>query len=403
MPFKILFVDDDVNIISSFKAMMHGVRKEWNCRYVTDARDALKLLEKVKFDIVIADMRMPHMDGAELLKEVAEIQPDSVRVILSGYSNMQALIKSAKHAHQFISKPCNSECLIRTIRRLMDIRHVLTNDSVRSMVTRLDALPALPDLYIAISEELNKPTPNLQKIGELVAKDPGISATLMKVVNSSFFGFYETVSSPSRAAVLLGTDILKGLILGVHFLQEIDTSVLGSYSVEKLWDHCLQTGYFAKAIGAAMSDADDFITDCFISGLLHDIGKLIFVTMMTDEYRTVLEFVGENGGPVVDSEQERLQLTHAEVGAYLLGLWGFNENVVTGVYCHHSLDVCTGRFGTAHAVHVADVLQHELGERNPRYTFSGLNTDKLASAGLAQHLDGWRGICLEMMEAHIAE
>jgi len=398
MTLKILFVDDDQNILDSFKAMMHGMRKEWKSFFATDAHAALELVNKEKFDIVIADMRMPLMDGAELLKEVAKIQPDTVRIILSGYSEIKALLKSAKHAHQFLSKPCSSEVLIDTIRRLMEIRHVLSNSAVRSIVTQLDTLPALPDLYFQITRELEKTTPDLKKIGELAKQDIGISATLMKVVNSSFFGFYETVSSPAHAAVLLGTDVLKGLILSVNFLQELDAKILGSYSVGQLWEHSLQTGYLAKAVSTNMGEDKKTRNNCFVAGLLHDIGKLIFITEMSSQYGKVLQVVREEGGPIVDVEKRLLGVTHAEVGAYLLGLWGFNETIVKSIYCHHSLAHCGDEFGPAHAVHVADVLQHELAPRESDYEFTDINSVKLKSAGLMQHVDEWREACLKAMD-----
>ena len=400
---KILFVDDDRNILDSFRATMHGLRREWKSRFASTGQEALGLLSKAEFDIVITDMKMPDMDGCKLMSSVADMQPDTIRITLSGHSDMQSLLKSAKHTHQFLSKPCNTEVLIGTIRRMMDLRPVLTDHKVRGIVTGLDTLPVLPDLYIEITHELNKPEPNLQKLGELVKKDPGISTTLLKVVNSSFFGFYGSVSCPARATILLGTDVLKGLVLGVNFLQELDTDILGPYSIEKLWEHCLQTGYLSKEICSLMDKDEKTVTDCFVGGLLHDIGKFVFITEMNKKYQEVLEHVREFGGPVIDVEKKILGVSHAEVGAYLLGLWGFNEEIVKMVYYHHSLDNCAETFTPTHAIHAANVLQHELIPHTKGYIFTEFNADKLASAGLLKHITDWRAACNNLLEINDEE
>ncbi|NDV22716.1 response regulator [Desulfovibrio sp. JC022] len=395
---RILFVDDNQNTLDSFKAVMHGLRREWKSRFAPTAQDALQMISQETFDVVITDMKISGTGGCALLKKIEEIQPDTIRVVLSGHSDMQLLLKSAKYAHQFISKPCNTEILISTIRRMLELRHILSDPNVRGIVTSLATLPVLPDLYIEITNELNRPEPNLQRIGELAKQDPGISTTLLKVVNSSFFGFYGSVSCPSRAAVLLGTDVLKGLILGVHFLQELDTEILGPYSIEKLWEHCLQTGYLAKEICTLMNKDKKTVTDCFVAGLLHDIGKFVFITEMNKKYQEVLANVREFGGPVIDVEKRILGVTHAEVGAYLLGLWGFKEDIVKMVYFHHSLENCDTVFTPTHVIHAADVLQHELIPHTSGYVFTELNADKLASAGILKYVKDWRDACHNLLE-----
>ncbi|WP_321402394.1 response regulator [Maridesulfovibrio sp.] len=400
---KILFVDDDQNILDSFKAIMHGLRKEWKSKFASTGQEALDMVGKTKFDIVISDMKMPDMDGNELFKRIDKIQPDTIRIMLSGHSEMQSLLKSAKHIHQFLSKPCNTDVLIETIRRMMGMRHILVDKGVREIITGLVTLPALPDLYIKITSELNSPEPDLQKIGELAKQDPGISTTLLKVVNSSFFGFYGSVCCPSRATVLLGSDVLKGLILGVHLLQELDTDILGPYSIEKLWEHCLQTGYCAKKICKQMNESDKIATICFVSGILHDIGKFVFITEMNKKYREVLEGVREFGGPVIDVEKKILGVSHAEVGAYLLGLWGFSEEIVNTVYYHHSLENCGDGFQPIYAVHAADVLQHEITPHASDYKFSELNIDKLDAAGVLTYINDWREACDTLLESQNEE
>lgn len=189
---KILFVDDEKAVLDGFRTMMHSKRKEWKSSFAISGADGVELLEDTSFDVVVSDMRMPGMDGADFLAKVAERQPGAIRIILSGYSDMPILLKSAKVAHQFLTKPCSSEQIIDTIQRVMDMSAILRNEEVRNVVGRLDALPVMPDIFVRITKELESSEPDLKYIGKMVERDVGISATLMKVVNSSFFGFLKT-------------------------------------------------------------------------------------------------------------------------------------------------------------------------------------------------------------------
>lgn len=395
---KILFVDDDQRILDGFRTMLHFKRKEWKCRFANNARKGLEFVDKERFDVVIADMRMPGMDGADFLREVEVRQPGTVRMILSGYSEMQALLKSVKHAHQFMSKPCSSETIIETIRRVTELSDILTDESVRTVVAHLDSLPAIPDVYVSISRELESGDPDLKQIGRLVERDAGITATLMKTVNSSFFGFYENILSPVRAVTLLGIEAVKGLVLGVRLLEELDLKKLPGYSVDKLWNHTLQTGYLAKTIASMETSEDLFIESCFIAGMLHDIGKLVFITQMDTLYAPVLDAVRKEGGPIHTFERGGVGVSHAEVGAYLLGLWGFKKEVVQGVYNHHNPQNSGEGLTTSLVVHVANTLQHELGHPETEYVYSPINMECLAAQGLEDRVAEWRDACSNQLE-----
>lgn len=203
------------------------------------------------------------------------------------------------------------------------------------------------------------------------------------------------MTSPARAVTLLGTETVKGLVLGVHLLNEIDRSALNKYSVEKLWQHSLETGYFAKTIASMESDDKEFISTCFLSGLLHDVGKLVLITKMNDVYIPVLECVHRWGGPIHLCERKELGVSHAMVGAYLLGLWGFGKEVVDAVNEHHFPELTGSKLTPAVVVHVANSLQHDLRPSSSEYIFSSINEDYLADLGLSERLPVWIEACNE--------
>jgi HD-like signal output (HDOD) protein len=395
---RILLVDDDRNTVDSLLAVLRRQRREWQSSSETEPMEALRRIREEPFDIVVADMRMPEVTGAELLKEVERLQPGAIRVILSGYSEMSMLLKSVKHAHQFLAKPCPSAKLLSTLERVLDLAHILTNEPLRSMVARLDSLPVLPELYLEIVRKLGEPDPSIAEIGTLVQRDVGMTASLMKIVNSSFFGFCERVSKPERAITLLGLDVLKGLILGVHFFKEIDPALLRGCSIGNLWDHSMGAGQFARIIAEKEGRSVVFSQQCFLAGILHDVGKLVLLQEMREQYAQVLDTAREQGGPIHPLEKQLLGIAHAEIGAYLLGLWGFEADVVQGVYGHHEPLGQEQGLTVPLAVHAANVFQHELAHADSENVFSSLDEPRLERSGLLCRAEIWREACEKGLE-----
>ena len=393
---NILFVDDDEQFLDGLKVLLHRRRKQWDMYFAANAREALDIMSSQAFDIVVADMRMPGMSGADLLTEVQRLQPGAVRIILSGYSELRASYKAAKPAHQFLSKPCRFEDLVAAIERVIRLQRVLNDPGVRQTVSGIGALPALPDTYFRIMEELRKPEPSVQVLGDLVARDVGISATLLKLVNSSFFGFFQHVASPRRAVTLLGTETLKGLVLGAHLLAGLDLSQFAPFALERLWDHSLRAAAFARCIAQAEGLDQTMQEECWCAGLLHDTGKLILATERKADYVKVLDQI-QRGKLMVEAEREVIGSNHADVGAFLLGLWGVSENVVEAVYDHHDLgrSELTG-FHPGVAVHVADRLEHIQAGDADIGLYPSLDMEWLRGQGLAERVDAWTQACREM-------
>ncbi len=392
---NILFVDDDEQFLDGLKVLLHRRRKEWDMHFAANAREALDIMSSQEFDIVVADMRMPGMSGADLLAEVQRLQPGAVRIILSGYSELRASYKAAKPAHQFLSKPCRFEDLVAAIERVIRLQRVLSDPGVRQTVSGIGALPALPDAYIRILDELRKPEPSIQVLGDLVARDVGISATLLKLVNSSFFGFFQNVTSPRRAVTLLGTETLKGLVLGAHLLAGLDLAQFAPFALERLWDHSLRTADFARRIAEVEGLPRSEQEECWCAGLLHDTGKLVLATERKADYVRVLDET-LRGKLLVEAERDIVGSSHAEVGAFLLGLWGVSENVVEAVFDHHNLERSgLPGFSPAVAVHVADRLEHEQAGDADAGLYPSLDTAWLESRGLTERLAVWIEACAE--------
>jgi HD-like signal output (HDOD) protein len=191
-----------------------------------------------------------------------------------------------------------------------------------------------------------------------------MSAKLLQLVNSSFFGLSTRVASTVRAVNLLGIETIKTLVLSVKIFSEFDRP--GMPSVSTLWDHSLLTGMIARSIATQEDLAQNQIDEAFTAGLLHDIGKLILLDKLPERYTDIIQMSGDDKRPIWEAEQTVLGTSHAQVGAYLLGIWGLSGSLVEAVGYHHCPGKCwSGGFSTLTAVHLADCAEHQSrGESN---------------------------------------
>ncbi|OGV58364.1 MAG: hypothetical protein A2X49_13000 [Lentisphaerae bacterium GWF2_52_8] len=332
---KILFVDDEQNLLDGLRRMLYGVRAEWDMTFVQSGKEALDLMAQAHYDVLVTDMRMPEMDGAQLLTEVMKRYPFTVRFVLSGQSDKENIIKSAGTAHQYLSKPCNQEMLKNMISDALALRNVLHNEEIRNLVSQIKALPSIPGVYMQLLEELRKPTSSLHTLADIVERDLGLSTKVLQLVNSSFFGLPHKVISIPHAVSFLGIEVLKALVFTVKVFESFESKSHGMFSVEELMTHSIAVATCSKMMMEELHANDDDCENAFLAGCLHDLGKLILASHFPDKFK-ILQQRHKTNIYSLDPEEELFGANHTEVGAYLLGLWGFKGPVVEAVAYHHS-------------------------------------------------------------------
>jgi len=217
---RVLFVDDEPRILDGLKRMLRHMRDEWEMSFVESGEAALKVLESARFDVVVSDMRMPGMDGAELLTRVMERYPQIVRIVLSGHADKEMILKTVRPAHQYLSKPCDPEKLRSTVARASALRGLLADELLKQLVSQMSTLPSAPSLYNEVMNELRSGEGSVQRVGEIVSKDVGMTAKILQVVNSAFFGVPRHVESPAQAVSLLGLETIKALALSAQVFSQ---------------------------------------------------------------------------------------------------------------------------------------------------------------------------------------
>ncbi|HTY63250.1 MAG TPA: response regulator [Acidobacteriota bacterium] len=386
---RILFVDDEPKVLEGIGRMLRSIRFECDMSFAGSGREAQEILSREAFDLVVSDMRMPEMNGLQLLTEIKTRHPNVIRIILSGDADTQMIMYSVGLAHQYLSKPCEADLLRSTILRSLDLRTLLTNDSIKQVVSRLSVLPSLPSLYLEIVQQLQSTDPSIQRVGEIIAKDPAMTAKILQVVNSAFFGIRRVVSSPKDAAAYLGLDTIQSLVLSLHTFSQFDACRFPGFSIGQIWSHSMVSGHLSKKIMQIENQDKKRASEAFTAGLLHDLGKLLLAANLPEEYAGVLHQAAESGEPLPNAEFKAFGSTHAEIGAYLLGLWGLPNSIVEAVALHHRPEDSADRaFGPLSAVYAANLIEHEQAGANGPLLEE--DSPYLAAIGKADRLAEWR-------------
>ncbi len=359
---RILFVDDEARILEGLRRMLRPQRHEWDLAFAQGGEPALALLEATPFDVIVSDMRMPGMDGAALLSHVREHFPQMVRIVLSGHTEMSTALRVVPVAHQFLAKPCDAQTLRVAVERACHLKALLSDDSIRHTVTALGDLPSLPRTYEALTQALADPDVSLAKVGKIVEQDVGISAKILQLVNSAFFGVSHSMTNIQSAVSYLGINTLKSLVLSVEIFRAFKPrGDLPGFSLEKLQQHAQMTAFIAARLPVPKHLSDI----AMVAGMLHDVGKLIMAWKRSEQFGKFLVEATQDNCPLYKIEQKEMGFSHAEIGAYLLGLWGLPYTIVEAVALHHApRRVPHQHFDAISAVYTANLLAHELEEES---------------------------------------
>jgi HD-like signal output (HDOD) protein/CheY-like chemotaxis protein len=355
---RILFVDDESKILDGIRRMMHADRERWDMQFVVSGEAALQACETSSFDVVVSDMRMPGMDGATLLGHIRDRFPSTARIVLSGYSEVALAIRSASVAHRVLAKPCNTAELQTAIERVCTLQDVLCAPEIRRVIGAVGELPSLSTTYSCLTTAVRDPNTSLKRVTEIIQGDIAMSAKVLQLVNSAFFGLAQRVNSVQGAVTYLGMETIKNLAL----VSETFRVFVPGSRIPRAFCESIQTHAHRAGAIAGVLPLDPKIREyTILAALLHDVGSLILATKMQDEFCSAVSLASERRCEQFEAEEELFGASHAEIGAYLLGLWGIPSEIVEAIaHHHHPTRITHIGFDSAAAVYVSDLLAHEL-------------------------------------------
>ena len=377
---RILFVDDEPQVLDGLRTRLRRMRVAWHMEFAGSGRDAIALLERSAFDVIVTDQRMPEMDGATLLQIVLARWPRTIRIVLSGYAEVEQTMRLVPVAHQYISKPCDPAQLENAIGRCVGLQELLGSPVLREVVGRWGPLPPAPATYAKLQAAMNDESCSVSQIADLVAGDTIVTAKVLQLVNSSFFRVPRRITTVEQAVGYLGLNTVRNLVISADVFSKWPVRLAEMpLSLESLQGHASQV---ATIVALLVRDPQKS-NDAQLAALLHDIGYLLLSHSCAEELRAAVQLAVTESLPMDEAERRVLGASHAEVGAYLLGIWGFPSSIVEAVAHHHSTHrVAQTDFDTLALLSVAHALAE--GAENHAFHDSRLGYSEVA----AEYLEG---------------
>ncbi len=331
MSARVVFVDDEPNILRGLQRTFRRLRNEWDMDFLDGGEAALKHLSENPADVIVSDMRMPGVDGAQFLTEAAQTHPETLRIILSGEADREMTFRTVGVSHQFLPKPCNTDSLCEKIRRCLAAKSKLPHADLQIAASGTASLPVSEETLQTLKAAVEGASSSLEDAADIFASEPGLAAKILQLANSAYFGIGQSVNSPAEAVRLLGSDIIKPLVDKGCFKSAAATPALNT----AVFDHTLtQAKSMAALAQKAASEAQASSTQielARVAGLLHNIGRLVICSNFPNCYSDL-----ESGGAVepagLDQQEEQaFNCTQADVGGYLALLWGLPDAVCTAI------------------------------------------------------------------------
>lgn len=396
---RILFVDDDPRILQGLRNLLFRKRREWDMVFAESGEAALAEFDNCPFDVIISDMRMPAMDGAALLGRVREKYPDAVRIVLSGYAEREAVLQTLPVSHQYLSKPCDAEKLTRVLEHSLELRTILCNDKIRRLMGELNRLPSMSANYNRLVSAIENPLVSSRQIASIIEADAALSVKVLQLVNSSYFGLARETASIVEAVTYLGVDTVKMLAFTARMFTMVDEKSVPGFNLDVLQRRAIGGARLAHRMSGS-----EHAANAFTAALVRDIGQLLIAVTMPQSFRDVQATIAESGKLRHDIELEMLGFSHAQLGAYLLGLWGLPFDVVMAVAYHHAPILSASAGPVCRTVRLADFLIDEAvsqsGQSAPE---SRMGEDFEHDPGVSTQIEEWRTWASEAIAVHTSE
>lgn len=329
---SLLFVDDEQPILRSLHRLFRET--DHSCFFAESGKEALAVLEKNEIELIVSDMRMPGMNGHELLKIVKERYPGTMRLILSGYAQEQEIFRAIMDgsAKMYLLKPWNNENLLHTVDSILKSMEMLRNKKLLDKIEQMDRLPTLSSVYHRLCKMIEQEA-EIKHLVPLIEGDPVIAGKVLQFANSAFVGI--RTGSIQQAIAYLGLSVLKSIVLASSILDSSPTDTATLVRQESLWKHASLTNKILLSFCSQLLKRkvpDEWAA----AGLLHDIGKIVLLKQYNSQYLTLYgQLVESENMEFMERETEVFGISHPEIGGYLLNWWQLPYPIVEAALFHH--------------------------------------------------------------------
>lgn len=332
---RILFVDCGA-VSKTHKDFFSKTEEEsWSTLICCKGSEAEKALGDDRYDICISDIHLPDIDGMEFFRTVRDNYPGTIRVMETDNRDHSFLIKASELAHLVVSPDCAPQVLSAILENSLQLRKILGNQKLHERISSIKALPSPPEMYKQLMEELQQEDYSMHRVAEIIKSDIAITAKLLQLINSAFFGLQTHVESPLHAVNLLGINVVKNIVLTSGIFQKFHDPNIPGFSAQSIYQRSIAIGAGARHLANAFGFSTRDVEDSLLAGMLHDIGKLIMLTYFTEELSAANELANKEQITLFEAEREVLGVTDAELGAHLLSLWNIPLTILEAVAFHY--------------------------------------------------------------------
>ncbi|MCP4550257.1 MAG: HDOD domain-containing protein [bacterium] len=355
---KIMFVDEEPDVDSSLRSMMDSRFGDWDQTYVSGGEEALStIMTEGQFDVIVTDIRQPQKCEADLFKEIGALHPETIHIALAGAADNDMVKHSLGFANRCLMRPSTAEEINSTIIRSLKLRTLLKDEKLHKQVANIRSLPTPTDIYLELIAAIQDPDASSGNVARIIARDVGLTAKLLQILNSAFFGLPTRVTDVLHAVTLLGLETVQSIVISAGIFNSFAVKGMGAMTAESLSNHSIRVGSLARSISRDLGLPVRVREDALLAGMLHDVGKLVELTYMRDELKQILDMSRLSGLPFRQAELAVMDTGHCELGAHLLSIWGLPDPIIESVAFHHE----PGGAGLIEpealaTVHIADAL-----------------------------------------------
>jgi HD-like signal output (HDOD) protein len=389
-PRRALIVGQDAAWCEQVQRGIAPLKPNWKMNCATECAEALEAIASECFHIFILNARTPH--ATSLLKALEMELAESVCLVCCDTSDRTSSAPWRGSGATLVPEDADAATLVTHVKRTQRIREWMIDPSIKKLISQIRRLPAQPKLHLEVTEELQSPSASLDVVGKIISQDPIMTAKILQVVNSAFFGLGREISDTTEAVMVLGAERIKSLILLAGAFSQYAGAKCPGFSPEPVWAHSVQVGTFARTITWTVTKDAKLAEAAFTAGLMHDIGKLVIAGNLPDMYDTVQRLKAGKRITQRDAEMDILGTSHAELGGCLLATWGLPLAILEAIAWHHQPERAHEKeFSLLAAVHAANVFaQENNGDEGARST---INVQYLKDIGVGGSANAWREIC----------
>ena len=360
---------------------------EWLSTPVASEADALALLEAGSFDVLLADFNFGEEDASGLLNEALEKCPNTARFLFAHEADLALVAAKVLGDHEILPKPIEYASLKNRIEQGLNEASASPASSEPTAATA----PAIPAVYDEVLNALNSPDVTSESVGNIIATDDALNQEVLMLTRSAYLGLPGKIIEPVEAVEVLGLETVKTLVTARKFLAEHAQVRPGYLSVEQIWQHSTHVAQIARDLVLFETKDRAMASQALAAGLVHDLGKVVLATNYDDLYGRVHSLARKQPVPLWEIEKEMFGASHGEIGACLLGMWNLPIAIVDATAFHHEPPLGEHtKLSPLAAVHIANVLEHQLHPSDELRVVPTVSTPFLNELGLLQRLPIWR-------------